>query len=85
MIGKQPQAGAAVVGDSSQRLIDLMGYGRRQLAHGCQPGHTRKLRLRYLQRFLCFLAWRDIFDDRKPKRRRTSHPWNESHVGAHPH
>jgi hypothetical protein len=51
--GEQSQARAAVFGHGGQRLVHFMGDGRRDFAHGGQPGHARKLPLRHLQGVLC--------------------------------
>src|SRR5215469_785589 len=61
-ISHQSQACAAIVGNSSQWLIDFMGNGSCQFTHGREPGDPSKLRLgcvqglsRVLQPFLSAL------------------------------
>ena len=48
-IGEQSQARAAVIRNCSQRLVDFVGYRRRQFAHRRHPGNARKLHLCHLQ------------------------------------
>jgi hypothetical protein len=64
--GQQSQARIAVIGYSGKRLIDFVGDGRCQFAHGCQPGNAGKLRLGHLQRLLCFLPIMQIHNGPEP-------------------
>jgi len=81
--GEQSQARAAVIDYRGQRLIDLVGYGRCQFAHGCQSGNPGKLRLRHVQCLLCFLPIVQIHDAPKPLMTRPSRSRNGRALEIH--
>jgi len=65
--GQKADTGIGVVDHGGERLIDLMGDGGGQFAHGRQPGHVSEIRLRLAQRCFGTLPFRNIvvgFEDR---------------------
>ena len=45
-VGQPSERRISVGDDRSERLVDFMGDGSRELAHGREPRHSRELRLR---------------------------------------
>jgi hypothetical protein len=65
-IREQSQAPVGVIGYGCQRLVDFMGYGRRQFAHSRHPRNAGQLQLHHLQSLLRLFPFMLIHDTAEP-------------------